>query len=580
MPLGIPDTATATGDIVYELSLGGQPFAAQTGLKSIVVERSVNRIASAQIILMDDDSGDTAYPLSNEDFTKPGSEVEIKAGYGDQSETIFKGLVVSQRLKIDRRKSVLFLECKNNAVKMSLIKNSAYYYQQKDSDVFSLLISNAGSQPDVEDSTVTNNEMVQYSCSDWDFMVSRAEANGMFVITTDDAVKVMKPPATGTAAVTATYGSNIFEFDAGMDARTQLKEIKSITWDTAAQAIADETSTEPSFPSNGNMTGEDLADCLGGATYEVKHSGKIETSELKAWADAKLVKSRLAKMRGRVKINGTSGAVPGELIELQGLGDRFNGTAVITAVRQEIASGNWLTDIQFGLSPKWFTEEDEVSEMPAAALLPAIQGLQIGVVTALENDPDGECRIKVKVPVISTSDDGIWARQATTDAGNNRGWVIHPEIGDEVIVGFINNDPRDPVVLGALHSSANTAPVNAQDANNEKGWITRSGIKIMVDDKKKCIEISTPAGKKLVMDEDAKTITIADENNNKIEMSSSGINIESGKDITLKATGDIKAEGINIEAKATAALKAEGSASAEVKSSGNTTIKGGIVMIN
>ena len=225
-------------------------------------------------------------------------------------------------------------------------------------------------------------------------------------------------------------------------------------------------------------------------------------------------------------------------------------------------------------------EETEVNEPAAAAMLPAIQGLQIGVVTAIESDPDGEARIKVKLPLISTGEDGLWARQATDDAGNNRGWVIHPEIGDEVIVGFINADPRDPIVLGSLHSSANTAPIAAKDDNDEKGWVTRSGIKMLIDDKKKRIEISTPAGNVLIMDEDAKTITLQDQNNNKMEMSSDGVKIESAKDIILKATGDIKADGINIELKASASLKGEGSASAEIKSSGNTTVKGGIVMIN
>jgi uncharacterized protein involved in type VI secretion and phage assembly len=177
-------------------------------------------------------------------------------------------------------------------------------------------------------------------------------------------------------------------------------------------------------------------------------------------------------------------------------------------------------------------------------------------------------------------DDGIWARLATADAGNNRGWVVRPEIGDEVVLGFLNDDPRFAVVMGSLHSSKNAAPLPAADDNDAKGWTTRSGIKFMVDDKKKTVEISTPAGNSLVMDEDAKTITLKDQNNNKIEMSSSGITIESAKDIVLKATADIKADGINIQSKASGAFKAEGSGAAELKSSAQTVVKGSIVMIN
>jgi Rhs element Vgr protein len=582
MPLGLPSLPeAATGEIVYELSLGGRVIPPETGLLSIVVERSVNRIASAQIILIDDDSSEEPYELSNQSYTEPGTEVEIKAGHGDEIATIFKGMIVGQSLKVTKRKSIMTLECKDKAVKMSIIKRSAYYYNQLDSDISTKLISDAGLTPDVEATTVMHKEMVQYGCSDWHFLVTRAEANGMVVFTTDGSVKIMKPPAAGSATITATYGQNIFEFDANMDARTQLKDVKSKAWDAAAQQMAEENSSEPVMATIGDIDGAKLGSSVADETCSQSHSGAIDTAQLKAWADARLVKSRLARMRGRVKIEGNAKALPGELIEIAGMGDRFSGAVMIAAVRHEIAKGNWLTDIQFGNTDEWYTaDQSTATSQPAAALVAPVHGLQIGVVTALEKDPDGEYRIKVKVPVISVDEDGLWARQATPDAGNNRGWVVRPEIGDEVIVGFINDDPRHMVVLGALHSSANAAPIAATDDNDMKGWITRSDIKILIDDKKKQIEINTPAGNSLVMDEDAKKIILKDQNSNKIEMSSDGITIESAKDIILKATADVKVNGINIEATASAAFKSEGSASAEIKSGGQTTVKGSIVMIN
>ncbi len=184
------------------------------------------------------------------------------------------------------------------------------------------------------------------------------------------------------------------------------------------------------------------------------------------------------------------------------------------------------------------------------------------------------------MPIINKDDEGVWSRLATPDAGNNRGIVIRPEVGDEVIVGFINDDPRDVIVLGCLHSSKNVAPIEAKDDNHQKGWITRSEMKIVLDDDKKTILISTPAGNKIQLSEDEKSILIQDQNGNKIQMNNDGISMESCKDVKIKATGDIKLEGINIEAKASAGLKAQGSASAEISSSATTTVKGSIVMIN
>jgi uncharacterized protein involved in type VI secretion and phage assembly len=202
------------------------------------------------------------------------------------------------------------------------------------------------------------------------------------------------------------------------------------------------------------------------------------------------------------------------------------------------------------------------------------------VVTVLENDPENEFRIKVKVPLINNDDEGVWARLATADAGNDRGIVIRPEVGDEVILGFINDDPRDAVVLGSLHSSKNAAPVPSKDDNHIKGWTTRSKIKIELDDDKKTVLITTPAENKILLSEEDKSILLQDQNGNKIQMNSDGITMESCKDVILKATGDIKMEGINIEAKASGGYKAQGSASAELSSSANTTVKGSMVMIN
>ena len=578
----MPDilTDTATDVTNYEILLGSENISPASGILSVVIHKGLNRIASAEIVFTDANHEEEEFPWSNKEFTKPGTDVEIKAGYHDDSETIFKGIIVRQHLRINKKSTVLIIECKDKAVKMATVRKSAYYADMKDSDVWSQLIGDAGLTADAGATTVQHKELVQYSCSDWDFIVARAEMNGMVVTNMDATVKIMKPTAAGLPVVTATYPSNIFEFDADMDARTQHKQVKATTWNAADQATIEETSSEPSLLLNGDMSGTDLANAVAGKDYEVFHSGHVMQDELKAWADAKLIKSRLSKIRGRVKIQGNGKLNPGDVVALEGVGARFAGNVMAVAVRHEISKGNWYTDIQFGQSAEWYATEMEIDDRPASSMIPAIHGLQIGIVTALEKDPENEFRIKVKVPIINKDDEGVWSRLATPDAGNNRGIVIRPEVGDEVIVGFINDDPRDAVVLGCLHSSKNAAPIEAKDDNHQKGWVTRSEMKVILDDDKKTILIKTPAENKIQLSEDEKSILIQDQNGNKIEMNKDGISMESCKDVKIKATGDIKLEGINIESKASASLKSQGSASAELSSSATTTVKGSMVMIN
>ena len=194
--------------------------------------------------------------------------------------------------------------------------------------------------------------------------------------------------------------------------------------------------------------------------------------------------------------------------------------------------------------------------------------------------PDGEDRIQVRIPIIDTEDNGVWARIVNLDAGESRGFFFRPEVDDEVIVGFLNDDPRDPIVLGSVFSSAKPAPITATEDNNEKGLVTRSEMKMIFDDDKISWTLETPNGNKIIVSDDEGSILLEDENGNKLEMSSDGISIESAKDINIKATGDINIEGLNIASSASAQYTAEGSAGIELSSSATAVLNGAIVQIN
>jgi Rhs element Vgr protein len=234
------------------------------------------------------------------------------------------------------------------------------------------------------------------------------------------------------------------------------------------------------------------------------------------------------------------------ILKLNKLSDRFNGNIFVSHIQHAISSGDWQLDVQFGLDPAWFTEKYETSIKPASGLIQAVPGLQIGIVTQLESDPDGENRILVRMPIVSAEDQGTWARVCTLDAGNERGSFFLPEIGDEVIVGFLNGDPRKAVVLGMLNSSSKPAPLTAADDNHEKGFVTSSKMKFVFNDDKKSVTLETPAGKKITLDEDAGVIQFEDENNNSLKMDSEGITIETKGKLVLKAQQDFSVEGLNV----------------------------------
>ena len=129
-----------------------------------------------------------------------------------------------------------------------------------------------------------------------------------------------------------------------------------------------------------------------------------------------------------------------------------------------------------------------------------------------------------------------------------------------------------------------------------KGIMTKSRLKIEFDDKKKITTIETPGGNKAILSDEGKSIQLHDQNQNKVELTSGGITMESMKDIKItskskiiiegtsgvdiSSSADAKVSGLNINLNANVGLTAKGNATAELSAAGQTTVKGAMVMIN
>ncbi|MCY1718979.1 type VI secretion system tip protein VgrG [Prolixibacteraceae bacterium Z1-6] len=573
-------TARSTDLVTFKILVEGEELSSVYQVLSSIVEKEINRIPWAKIVLLDGDPSTQDFVLSNEELFIPGKEIEIKAGYHSEEETIFKGLVIRHNLKIRASGAVLIIECKDVAVKLSVGRKSKYFYESKDSEILDQIIGEYGIDNEIEETNVEHPEMVQYNVSDWDFFVTRAQASGKVCVVDDGKISVVSPDYSQSEKLTLVYGATIFDFDAEIDARNQFDNVTSYGWDVANQDVLEIEANIPGVELNGNLSTADLASVIGIDKLELREGSGITDAGLQDWANAKSLFNQLSKIRGKVKFQGVHDVKPNTTLELAGVGDRFNGKVYVSAVRHQIADGNWTCDAQFGINPRWFSETVDINPLPASGLLAAVNGLQIATVTQLEGDPKEEDRILVRMPLINNDEQGVWARVATLDAGENRGSFFRPEINDEVIVGFLNGNPNDPIILGMLNSSAKPAPIVASDNNHEKGFVTRSEMKFIFDDDKKSVTLETPSGKKIKIDEDAGVIQLEDENSNVITLDSNGIKMESRGNIELSSTGDVKIEGMNVEISASANLKAEGNAGAEVSSAAVTEIKGSLVNIN
>jgi Rhs element Vgr protein len=593
--MGATSTDTATGPCgvaTFNISVEGKSLEAELQVLSITVIKELNKIPLARIVIRDGDAAEKDFAVSNQDNFVPGKKIIINLGTDSKNAQAFKGIVTKHAIRIrENGSSELHVECRDAAVKMTIGRHNKYYENMKDSQLFDDLIGKY--KPDVsgdtQATTLEHKQIVQHHISDWDFMLLRAEANGMLVNTSDGKITIAKPDTGQAAATTISFGSSVLEFEAEMDSRNQWKNVVAQSWNYTSQDLFKANSDSAKFAEPGNIPGSDLADTVNNFDYELHHSGYLPEQELQDWVDGTMLRSRIAKIRGRVRLAGNTQFAPGTLVKMDGVGNRFNGNVFVTAVKHEVGNGKWDTHLQFGLDPRQYAvvHEEDLSDVSSAGLASAIRGLQIGKVVQLQNDPDGENRILVKTPTLDNAARGIWTRVASLDAGSSRGAFFLPEINDEVIVGFINDDPRHAVMLGMLHSSAKPAPITAQDANNEKGFTTRSKMHVSFNDDTKTIVIDTPAGNSIKLDESGSTIVIVDQNSNKMTMDTNGIKLESpmnveikaGVNLTLSAGATLSIGGLQVSIKADADASIEGAMS-KLSSQGITEVSGSIVKIN
>ena len=575
------------------VSCNGNKLSDAFSLVSAKVQLELNRIGKAMLKFNAGDMDKQAFDESDADLFKPGSSIRLDAGGIDKQETLFAGIIIGLRILTGKDfRSYMVVECRDNAYPATQGRKNRIFEKQKDSEIISAVLSPYGSVT-VDATAYKHPALVQYYCSDWDFALSRADACGLFVFADGDKIQVKKPVVGASPVHTVTFGTDLVGFDLELSSDDQFTQYEAVSWDPSAQAAVKVTAAAPSLNAQGDLQPTAIAT---GHSLLLQTDAPTEDKALQQWADGMALKAGLARYQGSVSFYGSARVKPGCIIELKGLGKRFNGHMFVGSVTHTIEDNEWMTEAGAGVSPSCITGETDVVSPAASGFLPGLQGLHAAVVKKLDGDPLEEQRIQVELPWMDGESKLLWARLSTLYATGGKGTLFLPEPEDEVVVGFMNQDPGHPVILGSLYGTAHTPPCEYEAANNTKVIVTREQMKIMFDEEKKVITISTPGNNTVEISDDGKHIRLADQHGNEIKTDSGGITLTSAQDITLKAKGgitmdattkiggtakqDISLDGMNVKIQAKVAVTVKGNATAELSASGQTTVKGAMVMIN
>jgi uncharacterized protein involved in type VI secretion and phage assembly len=308
----------------------------------------------------------------------------------------------------------------------------------------------------------------------------------------------------------------------------------------------------------------------------------------------------------------------GTIVELTKIGNNSDGSSatvgkyfVIQAIHSVDGNGNYSNSFE-GIP-------SEIQYLPAPTFIRPDMKPQVGVV--LNNkDPQGQGKIKVQLMLQAGAGkfETPWIPYMTPSGGaggrgKNRGMHFIPEVDDYVMVGFTDNDPSRPFAMGSvpLAEDIDSKPNND---NFEKVISTRSGNTIFFRDKDNAneqeIRVETDEANvisillkgsdgtilikssKEINVESTKTVNVKSEKIT-IEGKDIAINASSGIDmkanqkvkiaaaqIEISASSELKAKGTNVKVEGSAMTEVKGTAKLSLTASGQTELKGAIVMIN
>ncbi|HYH55144.1 MAG TPA: Rhs element Vgr protein, partial [Anseongella sp.] len=305
----IPRTEKA--DLVTSTILvNGEELPMAVPVLTIDIQKEVNKIPFAKIRISDGDPSLEDFPLSNTDLFLPGNDIEIKMGYRSDTASLFRGIIVSHSNKVSARNAELVIECRDKAVKLTVGRKNRHFENVSDGDIAEEIVAGYGLELEIEATGIQHKEAVQFNTTDWDFILSRMDMIGRICLIEDGKVIFKKPDLSSATVLDLLFGATIIEYQAEIDAREQLAEVRARSWDYSSQEIAEDTGDEPAMSGGGNLSPEDLSGIIGLGSYLLSNGGKADSALLKEWANAKMLKSRLSKIKGSVKFQGFSGIKP------------------------------------------------------------------------------------------------------------------------------------------------------------------------------------------------------------------------------------------------------------------------------
>lgn len=496
--------------------------------------------------------------------------IRLETSEPGQGTTLVDGEVAALTTEVGAEGTVVEVRGFDRAHRLMRGRRVVAYPELEVADVVRRVAQRAGLQPGRIDAFPgvggsSGTQISQDDLSDWDFLVRLARRVGAQVSVDGKALdfRLLADPQ-GAPDLTEharqnplvlEVGTSLLSLRATMTASAQVPEVTARGWDAAQKQPLTATATPRAVEATiGTVDPAGLGTTFGAPPLLAASSRLGTQTEVTAAAEA----AAAAAGGGAVEVEGVARGNPklraGAAVALVGVGEPFLGRYTLTSTRHVVAADAGYTT-SFVVSAGRDRSLGRLTGGARAATPELGSRLVPGVVSDVR-DPDEQGRVRLTFPWLSADFTSSWARCVAAGAGQGRGLVTLPEVGDEVLVGFDSGDVDRPYVLGGLHNAVDplpdteVAPVDTTSGQQVmRALVSRTGHRLELAE-----AATSPDGVLLATGDDTLTIRLDQKKGTVAITGARGVSVDagagpldlSGTTVSVTATGPLKLDGAQV----------------------------------
>jgi phage protein D len=486
-----------------------------------------------------------------------GADVEVLLAAIDATSltSVFKGKISSLEPEFAATGTVLAARAYDGSQLLNQTKRVETYQNMTAGDVARKVAQKAGIKVGTIESAGPAHDFVQQNNeTDWEFLWRLAGRIDFEVLVVDGKLHFRKAGSGegGAAQLTLRWGEELLSFRPRLTGVQQVDEVVVRAWDPIAKQTIEETSKVTELGSTIGIARDSIVAASG--------RGKVTVADRPVFsgAEAKELAKSLASHLGNAYLEGDGAAKgnphlrAGTKVTIEGVGTRFGGTYTVSSTTHVYRSAKGYETL-FSISGR--SPRSLVDLMTPAAQRGWGNSVVIGKVTQ-NDDPQGLGRVRVSYPALGDGAEGWWARVATPAAGKDRGLLMMPVVGDEVLVAFEHDDVHKPYVIGSVWNGKDTPGDLVQKdgsfalASDKNISVTAKDAVTIKSDKDFTVEakgkVSHKADRDVSVESGTATISMKSGTSLTIE-AGTNLTIKCGAaEVTMTAAGVVKVSGISI----------------------------------